>query len=179
MSRPTVDQALQVARDVDIDGLWMREGAPPELTPETVEWLAALALHHPQVSAAVAAALPSSGVRWAGVWVLDGDGLRQSLPGGEMAGQIQPRGAETWTCIASTPPNAVSGATREGVDAARAEVYERLIAAGYTQLGAVYRRVQCGDCHGKGRFSPWGKPSSDPTHRACLSCDGAGMVLRG
>jgi hypothetical protein len=37
---------------------------------------------------------------------------------------------------------------------------------------------ECGDCDGKGHFSPWGKPSDDPAHRVCLSCDGTKRMAR-
>lgn len=163
MTRPTLDHALQIARDVDL------EGPGPILSPDVVTWLAGLALGHPQVSAAVAAALPSSGVRWAGAWGrVETEGLGVAVrvgPDGTVLGQVERAYIDTspvwlvrrrWTV--RILGNEVPG-TAESADAARAEVDERLLAAGYTLLGAVYRQAgreepaaPCPRCAGQGAY---------------------------
>lgn len=175
-----MDQALQVARDLHQE---RKEGFPDrqwsELTPDVVLWLAELALHHPQVSATVAAALPSSGVRWAMPW---GTGSRRVASNGDVLGGTQELFGNQWEWWA-TGEGGVDAPTE---DAARAEVDERLIAAGYTLLGAVYRRERvpcpcvvhgrpcetCMRCRGHGTV-----PVEDPPPTPCPMCNGHGFTM--
>jgi hypothetical protein len=186
----TLDHALQIARDVDL------EGPGPLLSPDVVTWLARLALHHPQVSAAVAAALPSSGVRWGSVWSVSDE---RTAPDGEVLGWVRDlsdgEGFGPWNWQARHPTLGYEAGRALEQDAARAEVDERLIAAGYTLLGAVYRRAKVapappetddeGDVTDEDDESVfmfaarrrWAR--TEPGMRPCPMCGGDGMAFDG
>lgn len=171
----TLDHALQIARDVDL------EGPGPLLSPDVVTWLARLALHHPQVSAAVAAALPSSGVRWGSVWSVSDE---RTAPDGEVLGWVRDlsdgEGFGPWNWQARHPTLGYEAGRALEQDAARAEVDERLEAAGVRLLGAVYRRAKvapaapetCQTCDGTGTVVD----DLDGRAEACFDCDGDGRV---
>ncbi len=36
--------------------------------------------------------------------------------------------------------------------------------------------IECPCCDGKGHFSAWGKPSTDPKDRVCMECNGKGKT---
>jgi hypothetical protein len=127
---PTLDQALQVARDVDL------EGPGPLLSPDVVTWLAKLALHHPQVSAAVAAALPSSGASWLTAWSMpreEGEWLRLGVDDGDVFGMVERRDDGQWLWRAWADPYAVGLAAT--LERAQTAADDRLLADGHVLVG--------------------------------------------
>jgi hypothetical protein len=133
-------------------------GVVGELSPDVVTWLAKLALHHPQVSAAVAAALPSSGVRWVRPWAA---GDRRAAVGiTSLLGRVMETrsGAYVWESLVSG--DAGDSPTAVG---AMAEVDERLLADRWVLQGHVYRRAAVP--------AGW-DPVARVTVRPCVDCGG-------
>jgi hypothetical protein len=126
---PTLDHALQIARDVDL------EGPGPLLSPEVVTWLAKLALGHPQVSAAVAAALPSSRASWLTAWSMpreEGEWLRLGVDDGDVFGRVE-RLDRAWLWRAWADPYAFGLAAT--LERAQAAADDRLLADGHVLVG--------------------------------------------